>query len=84
MKKIIITDAVDKKSAAILEKAGFEVTYKPGMKKEEIEKVIKDYHGLIVRSETQVTPDLISLMENMEVIGRAGDSPEQHSCTLKA
>ncbi|MHB1687473.1 MAG: phosphoglycerate dehydrogenase [Ignavibacteriaceae bacterium] len=72
MKKVIITDSVDKKCAAILESAGFEVTYKPGMPKEEIQKVIKDYHGMVVRSDTQVTPDLIELMENMEVIGRAG------------
>lgn len=72
MKKIIITDAVDKKCAGILEKAGFEVTYKPGMPKEEIQKVIKEFHGMVVRSDTQVTPDLIELMDNMEVIGRAG------------
>ena len=30
MKKIIITDAVDKKSVSILENAGFQVTYQPG------------------------------------------------------
>ncbi len=72
MKKIIITDAVDKKAVGILEDAGFEVDFKPGMPKEEIEKVIKNYNGLIVRSDTQVTPDLIALMDNMEVIGRAG------------
>jgi D-3-phosphoglycerate dehydrogenase len=72
MKKIIVTDAVDKKCVGILEDAGYEVTYKPGMPKEEIKKVIKDYNGLIVRSDTQVTPELIELMDNMEVIGRAG------------
>jgi len=72
MKKIIITDAVDKKAVGVLEQAGYQVTYKPGMPKEEIQAVIKDYNGLIVRSETKVTPDLIELMDNMEVIGRAG------------
>ena len=72
MKRIIITDAVDKKCVKILEDAGFEVTFTPGMPKEEIKKVIKDYNGLVVRSDTKVTPDLIELMDNMEVIGRAG------------
>ena len=72
MKKIIITDAVDKKCANILEAGGFEVTYQPGMKKDEIKEVINNYNGLIVRSDTQVTPELIELMDNMEVIGRAG------------
>jgi D-3-phosphoglycerate dehydrogenase len=72
MKKIIVTDAVDKKCIPIFEKAGFEVTYKPGMPADELKQVIGDYNCLIVRSETQVTPELIELMKNMEVIGRAG------------
>lgn len=72
MKKIIITDSVDKKAVAILENAGFDVTYKPGMKKEDIEAVIGAYQGLIVRSDTKATADLIAKMDAMEVIGRAG------------
>ena len=84
--KIIITDAVDKKSVSILENAGFQVTYQPGMPKEEIQKVIKDYNALIVRSDTQVTADLIELMDNMEVIGRAGagvDNINREAATRK-
>jgi D-3-phosphoglycerate dehydrogenase / 2-oxoglutarate reductase len=72
MKKIIVTDAVDKKCIPIFEKAGFEVNYKPGMPLDEIKKVIGDYDALIVRSETKATPELIALMKNMKVIGRAG------------
>lgn len=72
MKKIIITDSVDKKSVEILNSAGFEVNYSPGLPKEEIKKIINQYHGLIVRSDTKVTSDLIDFMDNMEVIGRAG------------
>jgi D-3-phosphoglycerate dehydrogenase / 2-oxoglutarate reductase len=72
MKKILVSDAVDKKCVPILEKAGCEVTYQPGLAADELKKIIKDYNGLIVRSETKVTPEVISLMENMEVIGRAG------------
>jgi D-3-phosphoglycerate dehydrogenase len=72
MKKIIITDSVDKKCIAILEEAGLAVNYSPGLSKEEVKKIINEYHGLIVRSDTQVTTELIALMNNMEVIGRAG------------
>ncbi len=72
MKKIIITDSVDTKCVSILESAGHQVTYKPGMPKEEIKKVINEYNGLVVRSATKVTADIISLMDKMEVIGRAG------------
>ena len=72
MKKIIITDAVDKKCAALFEAAGYEVKYQPGISREEIKSIIKDYNVLIVRSETQVDAELISLMKNIEIIGRAG------------
>src|SRR5690554_884697 len=72
MKKIIVTDAVDKKCIPILEAGGIEVNYTPGITADELKKIIKDYNGIIVRSETQVNSELISLMENMEVIGRAG------------
>jgi len=72
MKKVLVTDAVDKKCVGVLEAAGCEVKYQPGMARDLIEAEIGDYNGLIVRSETKVKSDLISLMNNMEVIGRAG------------
>lgn len=86
MKKILITDAVDKKCADILTAAGHSVTFKPGMPREEIKKVIAEYNALIVRSETKADSELISLMEKMEVIGRAGtgtDNIDTTSATRK-
>src|SRR3970040_1564681 len=71
MKKIIVTDAVDKKCIPVLESGGIEVKYLPGISRDELKKMIPEYNGLIVRSETQVDSVLISLMNNMEVIGRA-------------
>lgn len=72
MKKIIITDSVDKKVVSVLESAGLEVNYKPGMKPADIDRVIGLYNGLIVRSDTKVTSKLIEHMDSMEVVGRAG------------
>jgi D-3-phosphoglycerate dehydrogenase len=72
MKKILISDQVNEKSVSILKTAGFDVTYKPGLDKSEIHQIISDYNALIVRSATQVDAKLIELMQNMEVIGRAG------------
>ncbi len=86
MHKILITDAVDKKCKTILESAGFDVTFEAGMPSEKIKSVIKDYHALIVRSETQVTPELVSEMDKMIVIGRAGtgvDNIDVESATRK-
>lgn len=81
MKKIIITDSVDSKSVDVLKDAGYEVDYKPGLPKDEIKKIISNYHGLIVRSDTKVTSDLIALMDNMEVIGRAGSGVDNIDST---
>lgn len=72
MKKILISDQVNDKSVTILQSAGFDVTYKPGISRTELIKIISDYHALIVRSATQVDEELISAMKSMEVIGRAG------------
>jgi D-3-phosphoglycerate dehydrogenase len=86
MYKILITDAVDKKCKTILESAGFDVTFEAGMPPEKIKSIIGSYHALIVRSETQVTAELISLMDNMIVIGRAGtgvDNIDVDSATRK-
>ena len=86
MHKILITDAIDKKCKTILESAGFFVTFEAGMPSKKIKSVIKDYHALIVRSETQVTSELIDEMKNMIVIGRAGtgvDNIDVDSATRK-
>ena len=72
MKKILISDPVDQKCGGILKEAGYEVDFKTGLSGDELSGIIQDYNGLIVRSETKVTPELISKMNKMEVIGRAG------------
>lgn len=86
MKKVLITDSVDKRSVEILKTGGCEVTYQPGMQPAEIKKIIGEYEGLIVRSDTQVTSELIELASNMEVIGRAGtgtDNIDSDAATRK-
>ena len=72
MKKILISDPIDKNCPIILEHSGYEVIHKPGMTPEQIKSEIGNYNGLIVRSETKVNADLISQMSEMEIIGRAG------------
>lgn len=72
MKKILISDPVDHNCEKILRNAGFDVDFKMGISNDELLRIIRNYNGLIVRSETKATSELISKMENMEVIGRAG------------
>jgi len=72
MKKILISDSIDKNCISILQRFGYEVMYKTGMTPDQIKSEIGNYDCLIVRSETKVNAELISRMEKMEIIGRAG------------
>src|SRR3989441_5839278 len=70
--KILISDSLSKQGVELLEKAGFTVVVKSKMSKEELFKEIKDADGLIVRSGTKVTAELITAAERLKVVGRAG------------
>lgn len=72
MKKILISDSVNPDSVSIFQSAGFLVNYNPGLKKEELLKIIPDYNALVVRSSTLVDSELINQMKEIEIIGRAG------------
>ncbi len=70
--KILVSDSLSKQGIEVLEKAGFTVVVKPKLSKDELLKEIKDSDGLIVRSATRVTADVIDAAERLKVIGRAG------------
>lgn len=69
---ILCSDPIDRSCVEILEKAGFGVDQKQKLKKEELIAIIPKYRGLIVRSETKVTADVMTAGINLEIIGRAG------------
>jgi D-3-phosphoglycerate dehydrogenase len=70
--KILVSDSLSKQGVEILEKSGFTVVVKTKLPKEELFKEIKDADGLIVRSGTKVTAELIAAADKLKVIGRAG------------
>ena len=70
--KVLISDNLSPKGIEILKKAGLEVDVKVGMKPDELRTSIGDYHGLVVRSATKVTPQIIDAAKNLKVVGRAG------------
>ena len=70
--KILISDSLSKQGVELLEKAGFTVVVKSKMPKDELFKEIKGADGLIVRSGTKVTEELIAVAEKLKVVGRAG------------
>lgn len=72
--KILITDGLAEQGLKILKAAkSLEITEKKGITKEELLGIIKDYDGLVVRSATKVTKEVIDASNgNLKVIGRAG------------
>ena len=71
--KILISDKLADEGLDILKAVeDFEVDCKFGLLPEELKAVIKDYHGLIIRSGTKVTADILDAADQLKVIGRAG------------
>jgi D-3-phosphoglycerate dehydrogenase len=70
--KILVSDSLSKHGVEILERAGFTVDVKTKLAKDELLREIKQYDGLIVRSATKVTADVITAAERLKVVGRAG------------
>ena len=70
--KVLISDPMDPKAAAIFRERGITVDEKPGLSPDELKSIIGDYDGLAIRSATKVTKALLEAAENLKVVGRAG------------
>ena len=70
--KIFVADDVSESGLGPLRSAGFIVEKRPGLAPPELREALKDCEGLIVRSETKVTADLLDGANSLRVIGRAG------------
>ena len=70
--KVLVSDNISSKGVDILKKAGLDVDVRTGMKPEELKAGIGEYSGLVIRSATKVTSEIIDAATNLKVIGRAG------------
>jgi D-3-phosphoglycerate dehydrogenase len=70
--KVLVSDPIAKEAIDILNKAGIEAVEQTGLSPEELVKAIPEYDGIIVRSATKVTKDVIEAGKKLKVIGRAG------------
>ena len=71
--RVLIADAVSDKGIDLLhDTPGFEVTVKTGMSADELRETIPGFDGLVVRSATKVTADVLASPGRLKVIGRAG------------
>lgn len=84
--KILVSDSLSKHGVEILQKAGFQVDVKTKLSKEELLKEIKQYDGLIIRSATRVTAEVVAAADRLKVVGRAGsglDNVDQAAATKR-
>ncbi|XP_044268305.1 D-3-phosphoglycerate dehydrogenase [Tribolium madens] len=86
IKKVLVADAVDTACVKLLEKHSIQVDCKYKLPVDQLIAEIKNYDGLIVRSDTKVTADVIAAGKNLKVIGRAGagvDNIDLNAATAK-
>ena len=72
MPKVLISDSMSNVAQKIFENNNISVDIKTGLSEEEIIKIIPEYDGMVVRSATKVTKNIIIAAKNLKVIGRAG------------
>ncbi len=70
--KVLVSDPIAAEGVQILKDAGLEVVEQTGLSPDELAKVIPGFHGIIVRSATKVTKEVIEAADSLKVIGRAG------------
>lgn len=70
--KVFVADDVNNDKLAPLREAGIEVVKETKLPPEELAKRIKDADGVIVRSATKITAEIMDAGEKLRVIGRAG------------
>jgi D-3-phosphoglycerate dehydrogenase len=71
--RVLISDKLSDEGLAVLASAeGIEFDHKPGLSADQLKKILPDYDGLIIRSGTKVSAEIIEAGKKLRVIGRAG------------
>jgi D-3-phosphoglycerate dehydrogenase len=70
--KVLVSDPIAEEGIKKLRESGFEVDVKPALEPQALLQAIPAYDGLIVRSATKVTREVIGAAQNLKAIGRAG------------
>lgn len=72
--RILITDRIAREGVDFLRSQlpDAQIDERPGLQPEQLKAVIGTYAALIVRSETQVTSDILEAATRLKIVGRAG------------
>ncbi len=71
--KVLVSDNLGEAGIKMFQdEEGIDVDVKTGLSPEELKSIIADYDGLVIRSATKVTEDLLNAATKLKVVGRAG------------
>ena len=70
--KILISDKMSNKVEDVLKSKSIDYDIKTGLEPIELKTIIDDYDGILIRSATKLTADVLENCSNLKVIGRAG------------
>ena len=72
MPKVLISDALSNLANEVFKNNNIEVDTITDLKPSDLKEIIHKYDGLVVRSATKATDEIISSGSNLKIIGRAG------------
>mgnify|MGYP001439051155 FL=1 len=70
--KILISDKMSNKVEDVLKSKSINYDIKTGLEPDELKSIIDDYDGILIRSATKLTSNILENCSNLKVIGRAG------------
>ncbi len=71
--RVLLSDSLAPQGLEVLQReSGLAVDVKTGLKPAELAAIIAPYHGLVIRSATRITAEVIAAADSLKVIGRAG------------
>ena len=71
--KVLVSDKLAREGLDILEAAeGLEVINQPGLSADELKDAIADVDGIVIRSGTKLTADVLAAAKKLKAIARAG------------
>ena len=72
MTRVLVKEKIGDSGVALLREAGLEVELGADWDDGELERRIGEFDGILIRSATKLTADLIERADNLKVVGRAG------------
>jgi D-3-phosphoglycerate dehydrogenase len=71
--KVLVSDILGEIGIKMFQdEPGIEVDVNTGLAPDELKKIIGEYDGLVIRSATQVTEEILEAAKKLKVVGRAG------------